>query len=599
MSVIRKIARLILYQKPQQIPEQHYTSGEWDPGADSTGREKPDQTQTQRRMRSPQTPEEKKYQKILKKNKEVEDFLKTNIVPEIENNKKILEAIFRLPNNKDVVIRSFSIGTSPPVKAFLIFIDGLTNLLAQNLTILQPLMFMPGLREGRYEGPPEMGRGKVSGKIYFERVIEALLPDNQLTTVSTFEDVVNDVLSGNTALFIDGADRAILIETKGWKHRSVERPQVESVIRGPQEAFTEQIRINTSLVRKILRRPSLITEFIKVGNSAPMQCAIMYLEDIANPKLVKEVKRRLESIKADFLHETGLIEQMIEDQPYFPAPQVLTTERPDRAAAGILDGKVAIIIDGSPFAMIVPATFFDIIQSAEDAYVRWPFGSFIRLVRYLGLGLAMLLPAIYISVAVYHQEFLPTDLLLAMTGNREKVPFPTIIEVLLMEVSFELIREAGIRMPGSVSTTLGIVGALILGQAAVAANIVSPILIVVVAVTAIGSLAIPNYSFGLTLRAARFGYILLASVLGLLGVVLGLFVHLSLMANARSFGVPYMAPLAPTTRSSPDYLLRGPAWRQESRPDYLDPLKRRSQAEISRGWTSYSNNEDGSDPGAK
>ncbi|MFA7466890.1 MAG: spore germination protein, partial [Desulfotomaculaceae bacterium] len=427
---------------------------------------------------------------------------------------------------------------------------------------------------------------------FFDRVKQAVLPNNQVAEGRTYDQVVYDVLNGNSALFIEGYNQALLLETKGWHFRSVSPPQVEAVIRGPQEGFTEMLRVNTTLVRKIIHRPSLVTEFVKVGDAAPMQCAVMYMVDIANPDLVKEVKRRLESIRADYAHQTGLVEQMIEDNPLHMVPQVLTTERPDRVASNVLEGKVAVLVDGNPFVMIMPCTFFNLMQSPEDAYVRWPFGAFMRLIRYAGLFLALLLPAHYVAIVAYHQEFIPTDLLMAITGAREKVPFPSIVEVLIMEAAFELIREAGVRIPGTIGTTLGIVGALILGQAAVAANIVSPILIIVVAVTALGSFAIPNYSFSLSIRLLRFVYILFASLSGLLGILVGVFIHVGVMSTVKSFGVPFLAPAAPVTRKGRDYFMRGPAWQQETRPDYLDPLKTKRQPQFSRGWLN-----DGDDKG--
>ncbi len=527
-----------------------------------------------------------KFAEQLAANQNIDAIIKDRVEMfyDLVENRKMMEKVFRVPKNKDTVFRSLTIGTNPPVKALLVFIDGITNSQVQNMAILQPLMLLSGIFD-RCDFECQMFDTTRAGyKDLFDRVKEALLPNNQVSTAHNFSRVVEDVLNGNTALLIDGYNQALLLETKGWPYRSVSTPQVEAVIRGPQEAFTEQIRVNTSLVRKIIHRPSLLTEFIKVGNSAPMQCAVMYLDDLVNPDLVQEVKRRLESVRGDFLLETGLVEEMIEDYPQHMVPQVLSTERPDRVAASLLEGQVAVLIDGNPFVMVVPCTFFTLMQAPEDAYIRWPIGSFVRVIRYVGLFLALLLPANYVAIIAYHQEFIPTDLLLAITGAREKVPFPSIVEVLVMEFSFELIREAGIRIPGTVGTTLGIVGALILGQAAVAANIVSPILIIVVAVTALGSFAIPNYSFSLTIRALRFFYIILAALAGLHGIMVGFFIHVGVMANLKSFGVPLLAPVAPVTRKGSDYLLRGPQWRQETRPDYLDPLQVRRQSEVSRSW---------------
>ncbi|MDI6710182.1 MAG: spore germination protein [Bacillota bacterium] len=531
----------------------------------------------------------------------------------LDANKEVLKNLFRAEVNNDAILREFSINTDPPVRAMIIFYDGLVSTVVQDQFILQPLMLLAGLRPAPEQ--PRKGPEKPSFKIHhrrpgaedgdrggkkdkeeekdrevaaappiFRQVLETLLPGNQVAPAATFADVVAGVMNADTALLIDGCAQALLIETKNWAHRSVSPPRIEAVIRGPQESFVEHIRTNTTLVRKILRDPALVTEFVKIGKMSTAQAAVMYMDSIANPEIVTEVKRRLQSVRSDLVSESGLIEQLIEDAPYGLAPQVLATERPDRVAAALVEGQVAVLPDGNPFALIVPATFFSLFQAAEDAYVRFPFGTMLRLIRFLGFLVALLLPGVYVAITTFHPEFIPTDLMLAMTGARERVPFPTVVELLLLEVSFELIREAGIRIPGTVGTTLGIVGALILGQAAVAANIVSPILIVVVAVTALGSFAIPNYGLGLSIRALRFAYILLGSILGLFGIVVGLFIHVALLANMRSFGVPYLAPLAPVTASSPDYFWRGPAWEQESRPDYLDPLRRERQPRVSRGW---------------
>lgn len=594
MSLLQILSKLFLYHQPQS-PPYVFMSGVEDRAKENTP-EQDKKTQPQpetplsgrrgaRKSRRATIKLKQKFNMEIAEDQAIDELIKEKsmLSNSLEENRKILAKIFRVPQNKDAVLRSLSIGVDPPVKALLVFFDGITNSLVQNLAILQPLMLLSGLRD-QPQKQKQAGKEDSHGKDFFERVKEALLPNNQVATATDFNKVVEDVLNGNSVLFIDGYNQALSLETKNWPTRSVSNPQVEAVIRGPQEAFNEQIRNNIALVRRIIHRPSLVTEFIKVGEAATLQCAILYLEDLANPELVQEVKRRLESIKADYTQETGLLEQMIEDTPHYPAPQALVTERPDRVAAGLMEGRVAIILNGNPFAIVVPATFFTLMQSPEDAYVRWPFGIFARFLRYFGLFLALLLPAHYVAIVGFHQEFIPTDLLLAMTGARERVPFPSIVEVLVMEISFELIREAGIRIPGTVGTTLGIVGALILGQAAVAANIVSPILIIVVAVTAIGSFAIPDYSFSLSIRILRFVYILLASIIGLLGILAGVFIHIALLANLKSFGVPFLAPAAPVTRKGHDYLARGPAWQQETRPDYLDPLKERRQPKLSRRW---------------
>lgn len=490
---------------------------------------------------------------------------------DIELSKSVLELIFRKPRNMDIVFREFSLNTEPQRKAMLVYYDGMTDRNVQNLAILQPLMLLAGLRSDKEGGPLELFTGR-------------LLPGNQLNYAETYKELVEGILAGSTAVLFDHCPKAVLVETKGWAHRSVQKPENEPIIRGPQEAFTETFRANTALIRKALHAPDLVTEIIRVGTVTRTIVGVMYLESLANPDLVQEVMRRLKSIKTAFAIDSGMVEQMIEDHPYAFTPQVIATERPDRAVASLVEGQVVIVVDNSPYALIAPATFYSLFQTGEDAYLRWPLGSVNRLIRMLGLLLATFLPGFFIAVTTFHHEMIPTDLLVSIAGNREKVPFPTIVELLAMEVAFELIREAGIRIPGVVGTTLGIVGALILGQAAVAANVVSPITIIVVAVTAIGTFTIPNYPLSYVVRVLRFVYIFLAGALGMFGLVLGAFIQFGFLTTVKSFGVPYFAPVAPTTRRSPDVTTRGQLWSMEERPDYLNAQKEKLQPDISRGW---------------
>jgi spore germination protein KA len=296
----------------------------------------------------------------------------------------------------------------------------------------------------------------------------------------------------------------------------------------------------------------------------------MYIDGITNPELVKEVKRRIKSINIDFVTGDGMIEQFIEDKSFQIIPQVLNTERPDRAASFIMEGQVIIIGEGVPFVNVVPVTFFAMFHASEDSFLRWPFGTAIRLIRILGLFFATLLPSLYVSLILYHQEMIPTDLLVAFATARENVPFPTIIEVLILEISFELIREAGVRVPGIIGPTLGIIGALILGQAAVDANLVSPVLIIIVAVTGLGNFAIPSYSLAIGIRLIRFGLILAGAFLGFYGVAAVLFIVGCFVCNMKSFGVPFLSPISPVTKKNPDIIARAPNFKQKKRPDYLN-----------------------------
>lgn len=340
---------------------------------------------------------------------------------------------------------------------------------------------------------------------------------------------------------------AYAADVKGWQSRSVGTPNTEIVLRGPQEGFTEGLRVNTGLVRKILKDENLLVENVQIGKKGKTPCSILYIKNIVNDALVAQVKNRLDNIEIDNIQDSGELEQLIEDASFLPIPQVIATERPDRVASMLSDGKVAVIVHGSPFALVVPATLPELVHSSEDLYIRFPYVNLLRFMRYIGMVMALLLSGIFVAVSSYHSELIPTDLLLSIAATREVVPFPLIIEILLMELAFELIREAGVRIPGPIGPTLGIVAGLVLGQAAVAASIVSPITIIIVAVAGIGSFAVPNFSLAFAFRILKFGFILLGAIAGFLGIAIGLFLLGLWIFSAKSFGVPMLSPISPVT----------------------------------------------------
>jgi spore germination protein KA len=416
-------------------------------------------------------------------------------------------------------------------------------------------------------------------------ITKHILPQHQLKVCKHYQDVIGEINFGSCGIFVDGMDVALAADIKGWEHRTVERPNNEIVLNGPQEGFTEISRVNSSLIRKILKDEKLILEDHTIGKRSKTACALMYVKDIANSELVDEVRRRIKGIRTDYIIDSGELEQFIEDSTLLPAPQMFSTERPDRVAGLLAEGKVAIILHGSPYVLVMPTNITELLHSGEDSNLRYPYINFLRIVRITGIILSYLLPGLYIAITNFHQEMIPTDLLFAIEASREKVPFPSIIELLIMEFAFEMIREAGVRVPGPIGPTLSIIGGLILGQAAVSANIVSPILIIVVAVTGIGSFAVPNISLGLMFRITRFILIILGSLAGFLGISLGLFIHSLFLMNANSMGVPLTVPITPKTITNPrDELGRGPIWKQEKRPDYLNVKQTEKQPKISRRW---------------
>lgn len=490
-------------------------------------------------------------------------------------NMKYVKRRFSVPLNSDIIIREFQIHINDSViNSFIVFVDGMVDRKVIDDNMLEPLMLLSNLNI------------KYKTEDIVPYIKNQLLPHNQLKITNEFNSVITDVNFGSCSLFIDGVDFAFVADVKGFEHRGVEKPNNELIIRGPQEGFNETLRTNTSLIRKRLKDEDLIVESIEIGARSNTPCSLLYIKDIANDSLVSEVRRRITSIKIDYLNDSGELEQFIEDHPFLAAPQVTATERPDRVASMLTEGRVAVIVNGSPYALVMPVTFYDLIHSVEDKYTRFPIGNLLRLIRLLGIFAALLLPGFYIAITNYHQEMIPTSLLLAIESSREKVPFPSIVEILLMEVSFELIREAGIRIPGPIGPTLGIIGALILGQAAVAANIVSPILIIIVSVTGIGSFSVPDFTLGYSFRLLRFFYIILAMSSGFLGITTGIYIYGLLLANAKSFGVPFLAPFSPRVHGGESSeIYRRPIWNEEKRPSYLNPKDETKEPNISRGWT--------------
>ena len=497
---------------------------------------------------------------------------KDSIPQGIEKNIELIKSNFNFPDNKDIVFREFTIADKH--KAFIVYIDGMVDRITINNFILRPLM--------------NEVLAKDEDNKSLEKIVTDVVETNQLKKVEKLSEVIKEILAGDTGLFIDGCDSYFFSETKGYDKRSVDKPVTEGVVKGSQEAFNENLRTNTTLIRRIIKNKDLTTEFLTIGERNNNACAIMYLKEIVNPAIVEEIKRRINGIKTDYILGTEMLEQFIEDNHWSLIPNFLSTERPDRVAAGLLEGRVAIMCEGMPFALVVPITITTLLHSPEDMNLRWQYGNLIRIIRLFAIFVAIFLPGLYVALTNFHREMIPTDLLVAIAIARENVPFPTIVEIILMEASFELIREAGIRIPGIIGNTLGIIGALILGQASVQANLVSPVIIVIVAFTGLGNFAIPDFSLAFGVRILRITFIIAGATFGFYGISLCLLVFMGSLTNSKSFGVPMFSVIAPKTSSSSDSFIRYPIWKQEKRPDYLNPLDVRRQPKISMQWQNQS-----------
>ncbi|KHF41394.1 spore germination protein [Halalkalibacter okhensis] len=453
----------------------------------------------------------------------------------------------------DIIQRDFKIGSK--VKASLFFVDGLVFDSGIEDRIIRPLIYFAKIDEER------------TTKQFVDYLLTEVITFIEAKEVPTIDEAILALLSGETLLVIDGVDKLLLFETRQFNQRGIEEPESEVIVRGPRDGFNEVLHTNVMLIRRRLRDPNLTVQFGQLGRRSKTDFAIVYLKGITNQDLVEEVRYRLSCIDLDLLSETGVIEQYIEENVLSPFPQVLRTERPDKTIHALTNGKVIIVVDGTPFILMAPITFSDLLKSTEDNYDRWQISSFIRLLRYFAAFMAVFLPGLYIAMVSYHQGMIPTVFALSIAGTREGVPFPGFVEAFLMELTFELLREAGIRLPRAIGQTIGIVGGLVIGDAAVRAGIVSPVMVIIVAITAIASFAIPAYNVSITFRLLRFGVMVAAAMFGLFGIVIVYILINIHLVGLRSFGSYYTSPFAPYKFEEwLDLMIRGPLVLLKNRP---------------------------------
>lgn len=458
----------------------------------------------------------------------------------------------------DLIIRELELTGSGGLtrRVVVLFIDGLADKELVQQFIIRPIH--------------ESNEERCDISVIERRVVSA----GSVRTERSYAGLFYSLLYSSTIVLVDGESEALVVSTEGWEHRQVGAAILEPAIRGPLETFNEVLRVNTALIRRRIKDPQLALESIKIGKRSLTDVTILYLKDVANPKIVEEVKRRLQAIQTDAVMDTGEIEEYLEDNPYSPFPQIMFSERVDKTVAAILEGKVAVVLDGSPFALSMPATFVSFLYSPEDYYSKFLAATFIRWIRCIALIIALFMPSVYIALTTYHQEMLPTALMLSIAANRSGVPFPAFVEALIMEISIELLREASLRLPGSMGQTIGIVGALVIGQSAVEAGLVGPVLTIIVSFTAIGSFVIPTYNTSAAIRLLRFPIMVLAATLGIFGIVFGAAAILLHMMYLRSFGVEYLAAFAPQHLEEIDdsLLIKKPSFMMKYRQKYLKPL---------------------------
>ena len=477
----------------------------------------------------------------------------------IEENEKAVRQAFS--DCDDLKVRKLSIGKNGKVRGFVCYIEvnagnNMVNVLGRMIAYLEGL-------------PDEQIAEAVAGNAF------AL---SDATPYEYMEDAVLGILIGDSVLFVDGVARALKIPDQGYPKMGVSKSEAEKVIRGSDESFTESEKANTALIRKRIRNTQLKVKEFQVGVRSFTNVAIVYMEGLAEPKLVQEIHKRLTDYDIDGVMDSGVMEQLAEESWLSPFPQFQSTRRPDRAAMEVLNGKVVVLVDNSPVALLLPTDINSFLKTTDDYYNRFHMATFARLIRYVAAFFALTLPGLYLAVTNFHTQILPTPLLMSFWQARSGVPFPAALEVLLMELSFELIREAGVRLPGTMGNTIGIVGGLIIGQAAVEANLVSPIVVIVVAFTALCSFAIPNEEFAFSFRILKFLLIALSAWFGFFGFLIGLFLVLVHLASLKSFGVPYLSPYVGAQlngyQDEKDSFVRFPLRMLWKRPIYANPHNR-------------------------
>jgi spore germination protein KA len=447
-------------------------------------------------------------------------------------------------------------------KAAMFYLSNMNDSSILSLDVLKPLM----------TPPPHLVGEPVPLERLQDVIVHEALYFNKVTSDNRFSVILESIMRGGTAIAVSGLKDLMLLDTVKVEKRSISQPDTEKVIRGPREGFIEQLSTNVSLLRYRLPTTDFKIKMMQIGHVTKSRVAVCYLKGIVNEDLVREVERRLSNIDIDGVLDVGYLEQYIEDNHYSPFPQTQNTERTDKAVANMLEGRVIIMVDGSPFALVVPTVFSQFYQTAEDYSERFLMVSFIRVARLLALAFSLITPSLYVAIISFNPELIPTDFAVAVAGGRAGVPFPSVVEVLMMEASMEVLREATIRLPQQIGGALSIVGVLVIGQAAVSAGFVSPITVVVIALTTIGSFATPAYNAALALRMLRFPLIFCSGMFGLYGVMAGLILIANHALSLKSFGVPYLSPLVPGNfLGLKDTFFRAPLWSMRKRPMRLQP----------------------------
>ncbi len=469
-----------------------------------------------------------------------------------------------LEDSADLCMRTFFTGAGNK-RAAVVYLEGMVDTTTLQSHVLAPIIQFTSLADGLGSWDADMGR-------LAEHLLGTAISAARTSESNGIDDLVNLILTGQVGILVDGQQTALVVDCPGSPERAVGQPVNERSVRGPRDAFNESIKTNIALLRRRSLSTGLKVEIVTVGRRSRTRVAMVYYVDIARDDLINEVRRRLQSISTDIIDSTGQIEQFIEDNTWSTFPQLVNTERPDKVIASIASGKVGILVDGVPNALIAPSVFVDFFISPDDYYERWLVGSVIRSTRFLNAIVTTTLPAAYIAVTAFNPGLLPTQLALTITAARVEAPFQAFFEALLMEITLETLQEAGVRLPEAVGQTVTFIGGLVVGQAAIQAGLVSPIMVIVVSLTAVTSFTISSYSMNLALRLLRVPLMIAANFLGLYGLAIAILFLLVHLCSLKSFGKAYLTPLTPYNLSDwKDSLVRVPTEMLSTRPEFMEP----------------------------
>ncbi|MEW6308760.1 MAG: spore germination protein [Bacillota bacterium] len=452
---------------------------------------------------------------------------------DLDQNIRVLKQ--ELGNPADLAVKEFLLGGRRNLRGAVLCLDTLADETLVNDILLTPLMIW-----ARQELGGRTARGKLIGAVR-----HSLATAKKVKDISCLDMLVTHILRGDTVFLADGVQTGLVIETKGWPARAVAEPSTEVTTRGPHLGFNETIKDNLGLVRLRFKTPGLMVERLFIGDRSKTDVRILYHKDLAPPQLVAEVRRRLRAIETDVVLDSGVIQNLISDHRLSLFLTTRSSERPDSVVADLNDGRVAVLVDGTPFVITMPNDIYSFFASPEDNYIGYPVATLLRLMRFQGFFISTFATPFYIAMVGFHQELIPLPLLLNIASTQGGVPFPLAVTAVLAEIVVEVLREAGVRLPKQFGPAVSIVGALVLGQAAIQAGFISPGLVIVVTTATIASFAVPRSEAVISFRLLRFPFLLLGTVLGFYGLALGMVAVTYHVAAMKSFGVPFLSMYAP------------------------------------------------------